>query len=80
MRVLCAWPFIFFEFRVAGHIPSSEFIPLKGVLKRVPRMGIIIRSACRTIAEQTLPRSLPLVAYLNLEYILRFRDSGIIPG
>jgi hypothetical protein len=32
-------------------------------------MGVIICPAWQTIAEQTLPRSLPSVASLNLEYI-----------
>jgi hypothetical protein len=37
-----------------------------GVLKRVPRMGIIVYPAWLSITGQTLPRSLNSVAYLQL--------------
>ena len=43
----------------------------------MPRMGTILCPAWHTIAEQTLPLSLSLVAYLDLEYIWRFGDSGM---
>lgn len=40
----------------------------------MPRMGVIVIPAWKTIAETTLPRSLPLVAYLNLGHIQRLTD------
>jgi hypothetical protein len=42
----------------------------------MPRMGVIVCPAWKTIAEPTLSRSLPMVAYLNLGYIRRLTDSG----
>ena len=41
-----------------------------------PISSVIARPAWDTIAEPALPRSLPLVAYLNLGYIRRLTDSG----
>jgi hypothetical protein len=40
-----------------------------------PISDVIICPAWETIAEQTLPRSLPLVAYLKLGHIRRLTDQ-----
>jgi len=56
------------SFGAAGCAPFSAFMP---------RMGIITGPAWETIAEPILPRSLPLVPYLNLGYIRRLTDLGL---